>query len=327
MAFSGTSPIWLANNGSGTSDLFSGAGVQNTAIVATIQPAGGGTTGGSPTGMVFNALTAGGSFNKDTFLFATEDGTIQGWRGGIAGNIAEILVDNSASGAVYKGLAISNTGTNTVYATDFHNDTILAHPTTGSDFNFNDGTIPAGYAPFNIENFGGKLYVTYAKQDNVAHDDVAGAGNGFIDVFNLDGSLDTAINGTGRLVSNGPLDSPWGMALAPAGFGPFGGDLLVGNFGDGTINAFDANTGQFAGTLQDTQGNPLVIDGLWGLAFGNAAAGSNSLFFTAGPNDESNGLFGKLNNAPDAGAGIDGLAVFFLGAVAWFRSRAKKSNG
>jgi uncharacterized protein (TIGR03118 family) len=170
--------------------------------------------------------------------------------------------------------------------------------------------LPAGYAPFDVQNLGGVLYVTYAVQDGAKHDDVAGAGNGIVDAYDLQGNL------LQRLVTHGKLNSPWGLALAPAGFGDVGGDLLVGNFGDGTINAY-TTSGAFVQTLQDSHGNPLVIDGLWGLRFGvgGSAATAETLFFTAGPDGESHGLFGELVQTPEPGtwglAGVSLLALVF----------------
>jgi uncharacterized protein (TIGR03437 family) len=159
---------------------------------------------------------------------------------------------------------------------------------------FADATIPAGFAPFNVANLGGKLYVTYAKQNGEKHDDTAGAGNGFVDIFDMDGNMQK------RLISNGPLNSPWGLAVAPSTFGAFGGALVVGNFGDGKINAFDASAGTLLGTLEDTKGNPISIEGLWSIIFGNGKNGGdqNTLYFTAGPGTEAHGLFGSL--APPA---------------------------
>ena len=204
-------------------------------------------------------------------------------------------VDNSASGAVYKGLALGNNGTgNFLYATNFNAGTIDVFdgnfaPAALSG-NFTDPNLPAGFAPFGIQNIGGILVVTYAEQDASKHDDVPGAGNGYVDEFDMNGNL------LKRLVSGGVLNSPWGVAMAPAGFGDLSGDLLVGNFGDGRINAFDPSTGAFLDTLNDGLGAPIVVQGLWGLLFGNGGNGGaqNELFFSAGINDEADGLFGKF---------------------------------
>jgi len=201
-------------------------------------------------------------------------------------------------GAVYKGLAIA-AGDNgpLLFAANFRHGTV---DTYDKNFNlvnsFTDPSVPAGFAPFNVQVLDGKLFVTFAQQDDMKHDDVAGAGNGFVDEFNLNGTL------VQRIASNGPLDSPWGLAIAPQSFGRFAGDLLVGNFGDGTINAFNLKNDHFAGTLLGADGKPIVIGDLWALTTGNGGSGGdpNSIFFTAGVKDEAQGLFGSL--APDPSA-------------------------
>lgn len=290
LAASPTSFIWVSDAGSGVSTLYTGSGVKQALVVAIPPPAGGSGLG-TPTGQVFNGGTG---FHGDRFIFATEEGTLAGWRSPFTS--AELAVDNAAGGAIYKGLAIGNNGSaDYLYAADFHHGKIdifdsgfAAATLTGS---FIDPTLPAGYAPFNIQNLGGDLYVTFAMQDATAQDELPGTGRGFVDVFDTNGQLKQ------RLVSNGVLDAPWGLALAPAGFGPFGGNLLVGNFGDGRINAFDVITGDLLGPLLDDHGNPLAIEGLWGLMFGKGSANggpANALYFTAGPGDESHGLFGTL---------------------------------
>lgn len=283
---SATSPFWVSNNGTGVSTLYNGAGVPN-ALVVTVP-------GGAPTGQVFNGT---GKFNADLFIFASENGSISGWRGAL-GTTAETLVDNTAAGAVYKGLAIGTINSDSyLYAADFHNNKIEVVPSSGAPAlsgNFTDPTLPAGYAPFNIQNINGELYVAYAKQDANAEDEVAGPGLGYVDVYDLHGNF------LRRFASQGNLDAPWGLALAPADWGSFGGDLLIGNFGNGQINAYDP-LGNFAGTLVDGNGNPIVNDGLWGLKFGNGGNGGkvNSLYFTAGLNGEANGLFGQLDPIPE----------------------------
>jgi uncharacterized protein (TIGR03118 family) len=304
MSSSATSPFWVSDNRTGLATLYNGSGQPfpvGSPLVVTIPPPAGGTSPSAPTGQVFNG---GSSFEVGPgqparFIFATEDGTISGW----AGLTNAILkVDNSASGAVYKGLAIGNIGAGDfLYATNFHAGTIDVFNSTFGPAtlagSFTDPNIPSGFAPFNIQNLGGKLYVTYAKQDATGHDDVPGPGNGFVDVFDLNGNL------LMRLISNGPLNSPWGLALAPGDFGDFSNDLLVGNFGDGKINAFDPTTGLLLGTMLDENGNPIVTEGLWGLKFGNGGNGgdSHTLYFTAGiPGDgavEDHGLFGSLKPA------------------------------
>ena len=300
--------------------------------MVTIPNPSGGTS--APTGTVFNGNSA--AFNGDAFLFDSEDGAIAGWRGAL-GSSAQVLLNATGVNAVFKGLAISTVGSNTyVYATDFHNNQITVLPSSGAPAltgNFTDPGLPSGYAAFGIENLNGELYVSYAKQDTAKHDDVAGLGNGYIDVYSLNGNF------IKRLVSNGPLDSPWGMTLAPVGFGTLGGDLLVGNFGDGTIDAFNATTGAFISGFDDSHGNPLVNQGLWALDFGNGGSGglTDTLYFTAGiPGSgavEDHGLFGSLSPVPDAAgtvwmvgaAGLTLLAVSHrrgLGGRARCRSHA-----
>jgi len=287
---SGTSPFWVSDNGSGKSTLYNTAGVPQGLIV-TIPGVGG--AGSAPTGQVFNSSA---SFNGDVFIFATEDGTVAGWRGALGTN-AETLLDSSGIGSVYKGIAIGSTAQGTyVYVADFHNNQITVVPGTGAPAlsgNFTDPNLPAGYAPFNIQNLNGQLFVTYAKQDASGKDDVAGAGNGFVDVFDLNGTF------VSRFVSQGPLNSPWGLAVAPVGFGSLGGDILIGNFGDGVINVF-TSTGTFVGTLGNA-GVALSNDGLWGLKFGNGGNGglANALYLTAGLNDEQDGLFAQITALPE----------------------------
>jgi len=299
IAFSPASPVWINDNGTGLATLYTGTG-SIVPLVVTIPPPPGGS-GSAPTGIVFNG---GGAFNvtennvsgSSLFIFATEDGTISGWSPGVDLFNAVLAVDNSGSAAVYKGLAIGTTSNGSfIYANNFRSGSVEMYD---SNFtwvkNFTDTDLPPGYAPFGIQNINGKLYVTFAKQDEAKHDDVAGPGHGFLDVFDLDG------NKLKRLISHGELNSPWGLALAPANFGKFSGDLLVGNFGNGHINAFRITDGGARGHMLRPNGRPLVIDGLWGLKFGNdAAAGpSKTLLFTAGPNDEADGLFGKIEALP-----------------------------
>ena len=287
---------WVNDNGTGLSTLYDGQGNVQSLVVTIPPPLGSpdGTTA-APTGIVFNStsdfqVTGGKSF----FIFATEDGTISAWNPAILNN-AQLKVDNSASGAVYKGLAAGSVaGDNFLYATDFHNDKIDVFDKTFSQTtvsgNFSDPTLPAGYAPFGIANIGGKLFVSYALQNGEAHDDVAGPGHGFIDVYSTDGVL------LDHFAVRGNLNSPWGMVQAPANFGRFSGDLLVGNFGDGKINAFDPLSGKSLGQVEDSSGKALSNEGLWGLAYGNGvqAGPTNELFFSSGPGGEQHGLFGGL---------------------------------
>jgi uncharacterized protein (TIGR03118 family) len=315
VSFSSTSPFWVSDNGTGLATLYNGEGVKQ-GLVVTVPPA-----GSAPTGQVFNSSS---SFNGDLFIFATEGGTITGWRGAL-GTTAETL--SPGTGGVYKGLAIGTTHNGTyLYATDFHNNIVTVLPGTGAPSlsgTFTDPNLPAGYAPFNIQNIGGKLYVTYAVQDAAKHDDVPGAGHGIVDVFDLQGNF------LQRLISNGPLNSPWGMAIAPAGFGNFGNDLLVGNLRDGTINAFDPSTGSFLGQLDGANGMPLVNLGLWDLTFGNGGNGGSKsdLFFTAGiPGDgmvEDHGLFGSIVPTPEPGTSASlGIGLLVLIGAALRRKNA-----
>lgn len=297
-------PWWIADNGTGRSTLYN---VSTGAIALIVAIPGAMGQQSAPTGIVFNGgtgfvVTNSAGTSPARFIFASEDGTISGFRG----VPVVITVDNSASGAVYKGLAIDSPTTgNFLYATNFHAGTVDVFD---SHFNpvhmpgaFTDSTLPKGYAPFGIQNIGGIIYVTYALQDEDKHDDVPGEGHGFINAF------DTAGNLIRHVASRGQLNSPWGLALAPADFGFFSNDLLVGNFGDGHINAFDPmqllGDGEYQprGQLHSADGPPIAIDGLWALAFGSgdpANGPTNTLFFTAGPSDEQHGLFGTLVVAP-----------------------------
>ena len=296
VSFSGTGFFWVSNTGKGNSTLYNGSGaIQSTVVTVPAATMG---KQGTPTGQVFNGdatafLLSNGSAAR--FIFSTEDGTISGWSGG---TLATITVDNSASGAVYYGLAIGKNaaGATLLYAPNFTTGNIdvfdSKYAATKVSGGFADPGVPAGYAPFNIWPLGGKLYVAYAKQGPLSG--VAGAGSGYVSVFDFDGTLQK------HLISGGPLNAPWGLAIAPSTFGAFGGNLLVGNFGDGTINAFDLNTGAAQGTLQGSDGNPIVYSGLWALIFGNGGTGGdrNTLYITAGVGGLAHGLFSSL--APPA---------------------------
>jgi len=305
-----TTPWWVSDNGAGVATLYNGQGqafpLASPLVVTIPPPASSPGTTAAPTGNVFNGTsgfvvsTASGS-GPSRFIFATEDGTISGWNPAADLHHAILEVDRSTIGlgAVYKGLAIASTASGTfIYATNFRFGTVEMFD---SSFNlvgsFTDpklaNTCPLPnqcYAPFGIQTINGNLYVTFALQNAEKHDDVAGPAHGFVDVFDTSGNL------IRQLILHGRLNSPWGLAHAPADFGLFSNALLVGNFGNGRINAYDLNTGEFLGQLRDQTNAPITIDDLWALGFGNDANAGlhNELFFTAGINDEADGLFGKI---------------------------------
>jgi len=288
VAYSPGGLFWVANNGSGKATVYNGSGV-SVGLVVSIPSSTGGSNGPA-TGQVYNGTAGFGlAGTAPTFIFDSEDGLITGWTGGATATVA---VNNSAKGAVYKGLAMAQNGAATfLYATNFNSGKVEVYDTNYALANqFTDATVPVGYAPFGIKAIGGMLYVTFAKQDGAKHDDVAGAGNGFVDVFTPAGVMSK------RLVSNGQLNSPWGLEIAPTGFGSVAGDLLVGNFGDGKINAFNTSTGHFDGPVADANNNPIVIPGLWSLIIGNngSAGSSSDVYFSSGPSGETHGLFGSL---------------------------------
>jgi uncharacterized protein (TIGR03118 family) len=299
MSFSPTGPWWISDNGTGLSTLYNAAGTPQ-ALVVTI-PSGNGVDTGTPTGQVFNGTT---DFKINGtpahFIFAGEDGTISGW---YTGTSANLVVNNSGGGnAVYKGIALASAGgANYLYVANFHNgsvdvfDAIFAPHSFGGG-RFQDSTIPTGFVPFNVANIGnGKLAVTFAKQNAAKHDDVAGPGNGYVDIFDTSGNL------LMRLPHLVYLNSPWAVVVAPAtGFGGFSGNILVGQFGSGAIVAFNATTGNLTGLLLDPNVLQLQIDGLWGLGFGNGgtAGPTTTLFFTAGVFGEAHGLFGSIVALP-----------------------------
>jgi len=289
-----TTPWWTSNNGSNTSTLYSGVGAKAALTVAVP---------GGPTGTVFNGNAAdfvvsqNGKSGAARFLFATEGGTILGWSPTVNGTAAVVGADRSSGGAIYKGLAVAN---DRLYATDFHNARVDVFDagfklvsTTGG---FKDPQFAAGFAPFGIQTLGGNIFVTYAKQDAAAKDDVPTPGQGFVDEYTPDGQLIAHVVNSGK--PNAPLNSPWGLALAPADFGVFAGDLLVGNFGNGRISAYTqrGSTWVYKGQLRASDGAPIAIAGLWAIAFGNGAAAgpTNTLYFLAGPSDEQHGLYGSI---------------------------------
>jgi uncharacterized protein (TIGR03118 family) len=352
MANNAGSPFWISDQGANVATLYNGAGISQPPgqplVVST--PLG-------PTGVVANPDILGGSFpliNPTTspaavFIFATLSGQIAGWNPGVGNTLGPNGVSTvtqtrfaAPDNAAYTGLATAQlpAGTGTfLYAADFRNAKIdilnsnFSKVTTvpgGPSQPFRDPELPRGYAPYNIQNLNGKLYVTYAQVDATGKAS-AGAGQGFVDVFNLDGSPGLP-NGLVRLVSRGSLNAPWGLAIAPTSFGEFAGALLVGNNGDGTIDAFDPTSGLFLGTLRDPMGNPITNDGLWALRIGTGASGfdPNALYFDAGINGEVDGLFGEIQVAPTvpspiAGAGLPGLIFASAGLLGWWRRRQKSA--
>jgi uncharacterized protein (TIGR03118 family) len=317
-----TSPWWLSDNNAGVSTLDDGQGVKQGLVVNIPSPVNG--VAGTPTGIVFTGASgftfqAKGTTASSVFTFVTEDGTIVAWGPGISPdqpNDAFVVVDNSTNptaGAVYKGAAIAQmtaggpfflyvtiirSGRIEVYDTNFK-PANLSGDKDGGDA-FLDRAIPEGFAPFNVQDVNGNLYVTYAKQNATKHDDLDFPGFGFVDKFSPTGKLL-------QRLENGPwLNAPWGVALAPANFGFFSNHLLIGNAGSGQIAVYDANSGRFDGLLRDANGHAIQNDRLWALRFGNdhAAGSSNWLYFTAGISDEAHGLFGFLtpadSSAPEA---------------------------
>jgi uncharacterized protein (TIGR03118 family) len=291
-----TSPWWVSDNGKDVSTLYTADGTKQTRTVNVPNAPTGAVSNSGPSFVVTNPAT--GASGPALFIFATEEGQILGWNPGVAPNDAQVAVPNT-DGAVYKGLASASTAAgDLLYATDFHNGRVDVFNGTFQNVtpsgSFVDPHIPSGYAPFGIQNVGGKLVVTYAKQDADQHDDVAGQGHGFVDMFDTSGAFQ------GRVATHGQLNSPWGIAMAPAGFGTFGGDLLVGNFGDGEISAFEPQqdgTFELVGQLRTSDHKVLSIDGLWALQFGKGTASNGpltTLFFTAGPGGEQHGLFGTI---------------------------------
>jgi uncharacterized protein (TIGR03118 family) len=322
--FPGASPFWVNDNNAGLSALYFGNGVAFPGLPNVTIPAPTSPTGGTPTGIVANFFAGLGafmipdpmdtSFGPALFIFSTEDGTIEAWNAaafvfpfpGIPNPLtAVIVVDNSAgggpTGAVYKGLALGNTmaGTPLLYATNFRTGNIDVFDTNFAPHTvvgpFTDPNVQHGYAPFGIQNINGHLWVTYAMQDKARHDPVNKPAHGFVGVFDTDGNL------LNHFAQHGHLSSPWGVALAPASFGQFANDILIGNFGDGRINAYDPASRNWLGMVSDSSGKPLVNDGLWSLTFSGAAgmtavgAPPDTLYFSAGLNHEADGLFGTIS--------------------------------
>jgi uncharacterized protein (TIGR03118 family) len=302
-----TSPFWVSDAGTGLSTVYTSndtAAPSASATKPTIPPSAKGKSPALVTGGVANA-TGGFLIQGKTapsFIFVTGDGTVSAWASAISATAAQLMVDNSSKGAVYYGLAISATTTNAapmLYAANFNSGGIDVfdtnyNPVTMAAGAFVDAAVPAGYAPFNIWNLGGKLYVMWAKQNAAKTFWVDGAGLGAVSVFDLNGNL------VQHVATGGPLNAPWGVAIAPSTFGAFAGDLLVANFGDGTINAFNPSTGAALGALKDQNGNVIQISGLWGLLLGNGGSGGdpNLIYFTAGTDNELHGLLGSIQAAP-----------------------------
>lgn len=296
VSFAPTGPFWVSDNGTGVSTLYSvdPATDATTKVGLTVTIPG----DGSVTGQSFNAGFGGGSFNGNLFTFVSEDGTVSGWRFAL-GSAAEVLQPGSPAN-VYKGSTSAIvSGHSYLYSANFKTGKIdvmkgdaAAPDLTG---NFTDPTLPAGYAPFNVQMLDGKIFVTYGLQNAAGDEEVKGPGNGYVSEFDLNGNF------VARIGSGGTLDAPWGLAIAPSTFGANAGDLLVGNFGDGTINIFDLGADVFKGMLSDSHGNPIVIDGLWALTTGNdtLAGSSGRIYFSAGPGDEGHGLFGVISDVPE----------------------------
>jgi uncharacterized protein (TIGR03118 family) len=293
------SPWWVSDNGMGVATLYLGTGAINP-LVVTIPAADSGS--GTPTGQIFNGSQ---DFqlapNKPAaFLFVTEDGTLSGWNPGVQPTTAVIKV-NTHSASVFKGMAVATVGdphtgsANYLYVADFRKGRINVYDTTFKNVSmhgdaFRDERVPKGFAPFNIQNIGGNLYVAFAKQDSAKHDEVDGAGLGWVDVFSPTGRL------LNRLQWGKWFNAPWGMAQAPSDFGIYSHNILVGQFGSGQILVFDPVTGDFKGYLLDASNAPITIDGLWGIGFGSGgnSGSATTLFFAAGLNHENDGLFGTI---------------------------------
>ncbi len=319
LARSSKSPWWVSDNGTGVSTLYGATG-SPVSLVVSIPGPNSSTPAGTPTGVVFNGdptafLVAPGA--ASSFIFVTEDGTISGWNSGVNLHQAVIKVNNFDR-SVYKGATIATITDGTVtktylYVADFRMGKIAVfdssfNPVTMSadrdgdndrddrGQSFEDPRLPRGYAPFNVQNIGGNLYVAFAKQDSAKHDEVAGAGMGFVDVFSPHGRL------LHRLQAGPWFNAPWGLTLASSDFGAYSHDVLVGQFGSGQILAFDPVTGNYKGALVGTDDKTISVDGLWALGFGNdASAGpATTLYFTAGPDSESNGLFGSFTAVENA---------------------------
>ena len=301
IAFNPSGFVWVADNKTSVSTLYDGNGVPQSLVVAIPAGAGGDA---APTGIVFNTsndffVSQGGLSGKSAFIFVGEAGTLSAWSPTVNRTNAVTVVDTGAGGAVYKGLALaSHAGASYLYAADFRQRRIDVYDGAFNRVNlpgaFIDPALPADYTPFNVAARGDRIYVTYAQFSAPNTDENVGAGLGIVSLFDSGGNF------IGRLVTGGKLNAPWGMAFAPADFPGFPSALLVGNFGDGMINAYDPDTGAFLGTLTGSGTAPLIMDGLWGIAFGNGLNNQplTTLFFAAGPNDEANGVYGRIDALP-----------------------------
>ena len=302
ISFSATGPFWTSDNLTGLTTVYNTTG-QVQPIVVTIPPVGGNTTG-TPTGTVFNGstdfvVTSGTKSGPALFLFDTEDGSISGWNPTVNATNAIVAKDNSGAGAIYTGMEIANNGTgNFLYCANFFAGKIEVYnktfQLTNLAGNFTDPTLPPGFAPYNIRNINGQLYVVYAKQNAQKNGSVFGAGLGLVSIFDLNGNF------VKRFAQRGRMNAPWGIAIAPSTFGTFSNDILVGNLGDGKITAFDPTTGAAVGQLSNAANVPLKIPGLWALTFGNGGQGglTNVLYFTAGPNFYQHGWLGTISFVP-----------------------------
>ncbi len=297
--------FWISSNGWGNSPIYKITGFDSgiTLEGAPVVPLPPGAAGpfSAPTGQIFNGtdgfvVSESGKSGPGLFLYATEDGTLSGWNPTVDPSTAILAVDNSKAGAVYKGLALYTDKSGTyLLATNFHSGFVEVYDSTFTLVGeFRDHGLAADIAPFNVQVLGGKIYVTYAKQDAAKHDDQAGPGNGTVEIVDLYG---TPVH---RAHDIKVLNSAWGLAIAPSSWGSYAGDLLVGNFGDGHVNVYDPTNLEYVATLVTKTGKPLAIDGLWGLIPGNDGSGGSSktIYFSAGPNKEADGLFGALTFKP-----------------------------
>jgi uncharacterized protein (TIGR03118 family) len=304
-AFSATSPFWVGDNGTGLSTLYDGTGTPNATTIVAVPAAAGATTPGPVTGVIQNSVTTAflvATGKQSQFAFCSEDGMISGWNSTVDATHAKVILDNSKNKAVYKGCAAATPtgGTPQMYVANFNSGKVEVYDQTMTPITtatFANTAIPAGFAPFNVEIIAGKVYVAYAKQDAAKDDDQAGLGNGQVSVFDTTGTLVKALIPQS---ATSLLNSPWGLTTVPAGgWGTLpAGTLLVGNFGDGAIHAYDPTSGALVGTIVNSGGTPLLLDGLWSLTWGpnapEAGTTPDQLYFTSGPNKEANGLYGYL---------------------------------